>query len=358
VIRRFKPSFLLRVNQRTKKQENKAAYGNNTLGGENLMLTVRYASLEDVAAISEVHCSEIEQWKKGIYNELGVRERHPAPYEECSLVDRWEMGGPWMSVELCAIHINKMLLADQIVLVTELDDKVVAELELFIGDDDLYGYNANLSILYVHKNYQRKGVGTALLREAIKLARSLGCESLTTYDPEAPEFYERFGLNADRNMLKLTLLTGYGSPYEGSKIRCKALPKFSTLRKQKLLIGRILSSIQLHSLLTDEAAPGEYAISAVWREKRFSYSVTTANERYFVLFRDREASGQCATVFLWGATLNEAIIETVLYLATLLGFIMLQFVINQEDIDLFGSYTQHGITDTLVIHSLKLEKED
>lgn len=75
-------------------------------------IRIRPATLADAAAITAVHCSHVEIWRRGGKGE-------PASYASLSLYDRWLHGGPWMSVETCAVHLNRWLRAGHPVLVAE-----------------------------------------------------------------------------------------------------------------------------------------------------------------------------------------------------------------------------------------------
>jgi len=67
-------------------------------------LRVRLASLNDVREIVEVHCSDVEKWFRWTNG-----RRVEAEYEDLRIEERFMNGGPWMSVETCAIHLNNVL---------------------------------------------------------------------------------------------------------------------------------------------------------------------------------------------------------------------------------------------------------
>ncbi len=72
---------------------------------ESPKLHIRLARLEDTAGVTAVHCSYTDKWTRAIGAETDV-----VPYDSLSIAERWGFGGPWMSVETCAIHLNHMLL--------------------------------------------------------------------------------------------------------------------------------------------------------------------------------------------------------------------------------------------------------
>ena len=317
------------------------------------MYTLRYATLADAADISAIHCSDIQQWYKGHFDDEGIRHRVEAPWEECSLIDRFEMGGAWMSPELCAIHLNRMLTEDDhIPLVLEVDGKVVGELEVFVGKDDIYGMNANLSVFYVHKEWRSQGLGSILLEDAINLVREIGCDTFTTYNPEIPDYYARYGLIADRTLKLVVLETEAYADCLAS--RRAALPSFNWLSSLKILSGRVLSARQLHWLLREESYPGGYAIPAAWRRRDYSRIVTHHTGKSFFVLRDRSGRGSWATVHLWGTELSEALIKTILSVGKNLGFMAIHFVVDCNDLGYFAGFNHGPPVDSTIIHCLKL----
>ena len=319
------------------------------------MITVRYATLADTAAISAIHCSDIVEWYRSYIDETGLRQKEVATWEECSLMDRYAMGGPWMSPEMCAVYLNSLLLNDQIPLVAEVDGQVVGELELYVAKDDLYGINANLSVFYVHRDWRSRGIGTVLLQDAIELVKEIGCETLTTYNPEIPHYYNRLGLVPDRELqLVVVPCEAARKPYS---IRTMPLPSYEALQPLKLLSGRILSAYQLYYQLQEEAEPGAYVIPAAWRPSAYSFTLYTPQGKAYCALRDRSGNGSWATVHLWGAALERETIATLLAHGSRLGFAALHFIVPQELVSAFAEFPHHPVVTSTVIHCLKIDKE-
>jgi len=315
-------------------------------------MQVRFATLADTADISAIHCSDVEQWYQVSFDEDGKRNRTPARWEECSLISRWQMGGPWMSPELCAVHLNDMLTSDQIVLVAEENGRVIGELEIVLGDDADYGLNANLSVFYVLKEARGHGIGTALLRDAIELVREIGCDTLTTYNPDIPAYYQREGIVYTSTLKQVVVPT---SVYPLSKPpRQVKLPQFSQLADMPMLSGRIQSSYQTYSLLHSEAAPGFYAIPGAWRPESYSFAVGTNAKRSIVVLRDPSSSGSWATVHVWAEDWCSELIPAILTRGKRLGFDVLHFVVKEEDIERFAAYDPVSTSDSTVIHCMDL----
>jgi N-acetylglutamate synthase-like GNAT family acetyltransferase len=58
-----------------------------------------------------------------------------------------------------------------------------------------WGGICEVKTLWVHAEHRRAGLGSTLMAQAIEEARNRGCRLmfLTTYDFQAPDFYERLG---------------------------------------------------------------------------------------------------------------------------------------------------------------------
>ena len=155
---------------------------------------VRLATLDDVRGIVDVHCSDVKRW----YKRVGGR-RAEARYEDLSVEERFEHGGPWMSVETCAVHLNYVLVSGQHPLVAELEGKIIGELELYVGEEcGRLGKTAFIDVLEVHRDYRRRGVGRALVEGARRIAVEEGCETLSVWPEErAVGFYRKCGLGEE-----------------------------------------------------------------------------------------------------------------------------------------------------------------
>ena len=157
-----------------------------------MVTRIRIASLDDVKDIVEVYCSSISRWIRYI-NGREVEAR----YDDLTIAERWSHGGPWMSTETCAIHINNLLVNNQYPLVAEFDGKIVGELELYIGEEKgIIGKCGHIDVLEVHKNYRRRGIGKALVNKAIEIAKEHECDTVAVWPAkEAVEFYRKCGIS-------------------------------------------------------------------------------------------------------------------------------------------------------------------
>ena len=142
-------------------------------------MIIRKATLDDVKAIVEVHTAG---------EDIGG-----------SLLERYSSGGPWMSVETLAIHINNLLLDGQLVAVAELDGRMVGEAEVLFSEEPIGGKTrriAHLDVIEVHPDFRKRGVGRALIGFIEEVARERGAEFITTQpDGGALGFYKKLGFD-------------------------------------------------------------------------------------------------------------------------------------------------------------------
>ena len=150
------------------------------------MINVRLATLADTQAITEIHKSDVQRWERvGADGAL-----LPTPYESLSLYERWQHGGPWMSIEMCAVHLHRLLSGAGIPLVAEVDGEVLAEAEVYENfEPSPYGHYLDLSIIVTRNDHQREGLGTALIGYIIDMARLMKCERVTVTNALARDFY-------------------------------------------------------------------------------------------------------------------------------------------------------------------------
>lgn len=130
------------------------------------MINIRNAELDDALAISEMH-SRMEE-------------------------GTW----PWKRITTCAVHLNRMLIEEMPVIMTETEGKVVGHLDLIVGDEPApWHRNAHIFGLFVDADNRGKGVGGKLMENCIEWAKIHNCRTLTVMpDKEAEGFYAKFNL--------------------------------------------------------------------------------------------------------------------------------------------------------------------
>lgn len=147
-------------------------------------IIVRQATLADTYPITDIHCANV---KDGVFtrrNSDGTRT--PTPYEELSLFERYMNGGPWMSVETCAVWLAYLLrYGDEIPLVAVIDGYVMGEAEVTIGYEPApYGQHLHITTLHVHPDApDPQAVADALLAYANQMGAVMRFQQITTADP-------------------------------------------------------------------------------------------------------------------------------------------------------------------------------
>jgi len=105
-------------------------------------------------------------------------------------------GAAWpASVAECREHTEWMLSLGNPPQVAVADGRVVAEMQVWWGEDVAeFGRSLDVSTIYVHPDWQRRGVGTALTEHAAAMAAARGCACVTVcYDESAEGFYRNLG---------------------------------------------------------------------------------------------------------------------------------------------------------------------
>lgn len=271
------------------------------------MIRIRRADLQDYHGVWQVHASDIDEWVTDS-GDVDISVFH-----KTTMAERWQKGGPWMSPETCAIHLNALLLAGHMPLVALKRGQVVGEIELFIGDDArVGGKTANISVLYTHRRNRGQGLGSALLREAIRRAKALGCRYISVFNPspQAEPLYRRFGMTEVFEQ-QLLLLPCRDIKPASVTFAGIALPSHDQLAGIPLKIGYYQSSLQCWQQLVWSITPGIYALPLVPISPEMIVRATNHKGEAIICFRPI-GSGSQAQVYLWTNSSAEDWIEAVM----------------------------------------------
>lgn len=151
-------------------------------------ILVRQATLADTYAITDLHCSNADGGVFTRRNSDGTQT--PVTYEELSLFERFMNGGPWMSVETCAVWLAYLLrYGDEIPLVVESDGVVLGEAEVSIGNEPApYGRHLHITTLKVHQDSPEELASTlldALVNYIKQMAVVMRVQQVTVTPPDA-----------------------------------------------------------------------------------------------------------------------------------------------------------------------------
>ncbi len=182
-------------------------------------ITVRQATLADAASITALYNATIPAWTRRTLD----GENLPVDYDDLTLFERWLVGGPWSSVEMCSVHLANLLRgADGLPLVAEIEGRVGAEAEVFIGHEpEPFGHHVNIARLAVHPDYANTGLSSALLKYIHQIGEAIRCRRLTVADGEADAaLYEHHRFARTQSGYRLAIKAGEGRVfYKASELK-------------------------------------------------------------------------------------------------------------------------------------------
>jgi len=178
-------------------------------------IMVRQATLADAASITALHIANHDTWTRRDIDGAEI----PTAYDDLTLFERWQNGGPWASVEMCSVHLANLLRGgDGIPLVAEIEGQVGAEAEVFIGrEPEPFGHHINVSRLAVHPDYAESGATSALLKYVQQMASAIRCKQITVAQvgEDAP-LYEHHGFHRTHMGQRMVI------PVQGGRVFYKA----------------------------------------------------------------------------------------------------------------------------------------
>jgi GNAT superfamily N-acetyltransferase len=254
-----------------------------------LPVSLRYGYLEDSRQISEIHRSYVDRW----YRKIGNGQFY-VPYEALSLGERWGFGGPWMSVETCSIHLNYLLLNSHIPIVAQQGDKLVGEMELFMGEEGPpFGKNLHIGLLYVRKGFTGQGIGKALAGKAMEIAGKCDCDTVTVASSQANEgFYEKCGFERSGTMVEVEAST---KDYGVKVYRIRPPSRLESFtRGMPMRLGRLQSSA--YHLFEQSM---KYAIPEFLLNGRSTAFVKVNGHPSLLVFHEYDGEPSRADVYAW-----------------------------------------------------------
>ncbi|WP_456394758.1 N-acetyltransferase family protein [Thermococcus sp.] len=285
-------------------------------------IRIRKGTLEDVKGITETHRSGIEEW----YHYADGRRTIKSTYGELSILERYLHGGPWMSVESCAVHINSLLLDGNTAIVAEAGGKIVGEAELFISEEPVDGEPrriAHLDVIEVHKDFRRRGIGKALIGFSEEIAGEKGCDMLTvTPDKGAMGFYEKLGIKKIIHRGVMVDFSLEGFPSGGAEIRIGDF-KWDEIQRKEMVLGKFQSSYDHWFTAFRDRIAGV--------DDRLYFESGRFNKTHYVL-ESSFFGGDIATAYAWGGDVAGALL-IIGSRAGELGFRRLRTIIREEDIN-------------------------
>ncbi len=164
-----------------------------------MSIEVRQAGLDDTRAISALFGARIPIWQR--INKQGQVE--DVAYEALTIYERWLHGGPWMSVETCAILLNHLLMGAGIPLVALHRERVVGYLEAYHSiEAEPFGKALHIA----HLMADDADVERALIEALNGRAKALRCQHVTiTRVGGASVYDERYELKPISRLRRFNL---------------------------------------------------------------------------------------------------------------------------------------------------------
>lgn len=297
------------------------------------MITVRLATLADTAAITAIYKTDVPVWER--LDPSGALIS--IPYEALSLFERWQHGGPWMSIETCAVHLSRLLAGSGIPLVAELNGEVLAEAEVYESfEPPPFGHHLNLSVIVAHADYLRQGLGTALMKYIVEMARLMKCERVTVSHAEAQGFYIKQGFRHTLSGRRVRIPTAPGRAFYQSTELMDHSP--DTVKGWIMLLGRYQSSRQeWEKLFPQQWAAG---IPELLEASAVHLKMMVAGQNAIVFLREAEEPGE-VNLSCWSPRqLTNPLLTAIRDRANRDGFNTIVTYVMDSDLALLGSDVQ------------------
>ncbi len=311
-------------------------------------IIVRTATLDDTAAITAIHASNIARWQR-----LGENGQvQDVPYEALTIHERWLHGGPWMSLETCAIHLNHLLsltasastLPAGIPLVAEIDGRVLAEAEVFPGNEPPpFGEHLHVGVLYVHAEAAGRGLEQALLAHSVALGKELGCKRVTIANADVRDFSAEAWQPLAR-VQRMTWPARTGQVFYQSTPHRAGDP--AQIQGWAMPLGRGQSALQEWLMRWPDLWAG---VPALRRQRIERLRFSAAGSNFFVLYVESPFDPRLAMVYVWAATvLSGPVLAAISDRAHKLGFRRLETLIRPEQAGSLGPEAEtDGITQEI-----------
>jgi ribosomal protein S18 acetylase RimI-like enzyme len=181
---------------------------------------------------------------------------------------------PWENPAECRRHVEWMIAAGNPPIVAEAGGAVVAEMEFWWGQDvPELGRSLDVSMLYVHRDHQRRGAGGALIDSAVRMAREKGCDCVSVWTAQpAIGFYEKHGFRKRLLLRTFIAETARGEWQPPWAFRPARMAGLAPPDGSSLLTGRLVHPRQRwHNFCAEEADPPAWKGSGARRQAIFCH---------------------------------------------------------------------------------------
>jgi len=146
---------------------------------------------------------------------------------------------PWNEIEECKSWISKRIERGFYLRLAEVDGIIVGHAEWIISDepDRKFLY---LGMLQIDDDYQKRGIGRAMINDGIKYAKENDCETVVTIpdmEENADIFYRKCGFKDMRKKHCLKIKTEKYKDFEFERINIVQVP-FSVIKEKRYIFGK------------------------------------------------------------------------------------------------------------------------
>ncbi len=251
-------------------------------------LEVRQAGLDDSKAISALFCARIPVWQRR--NAQGQVEN--VAYDALTIYERWLHGGPWMSIETCAILLNHLLSGGGMPLVALRRGQIVGYAEAYHSvEPEPFGRSLHIA----HLIAPDVEVERALLEGLDAQAKALKCQHVTVTRVGGSAVYGgRYPLET------ISKLRRYSLPARQGQIFYRAVEHLNADAAQingwMMPIGRLTSSRQQWETLW---SPKWETLPELRRRQTARRSFSAAGQEALVFCREHLYDPRRTDVSLW-----------------------------------------------------------
>lgn len=312
-------------------------------------MNVRQATLDDTAAIAELHCARIPVWQR-----LDAEGRvQDVEREELSIYERWQHGGPWMTVETGALHLSHLLHGAGTPLVVEQDGKIVACTILYEGDEpEPYGRHLSMEHPTVLPGLEQKNAVSALLAAAREQMqeRELGRLLLPLVLPELQEEYASRGFSVRARIQRLGIPARVGQGFYRSSDWTDPAPR--KIAGWYMPIGRVGSARQQWEMLW----PDTWGAVAEMRQHRVHrLQFDASGHEALICCRQQPYAARDAEIYCWSPRpLTRQLLTALRDWAHRTGYRTLVFNVEEDSVAMLGAEAEpDGFS--LAVYGLDLE---
>lgn len=253
-----------------------------------MTIDVRRAGLDDSGAVSALFCARIPVWQR--INPQGQVEN--VPYEALTVYERWLHGGPWMSIETCAILLNHLLMGAGVALVAVEQARVTGYVEAYHSiEPEPFGRSLHIAQLIADD----PNVERALLEGLNGQAKALKCQHVTvTRVGGSSPYDERYHVEP------LSMVRRYNLPARQGQIFYRAVEHLNADPAQIngwcMPVGRFDCSRQHWEMLW---SPKWETIPEMRQRRTARRHFSAAGQDAFMFCREHLYDPRSAEIYLW-----------------------------------------------------------